>query len=190
MKDGRTHLAHKAEHALDLETSAIVAVTVQDADQGDTTTIDQTLVETVQQLIAVDQATTPPIAIADEIVADKGYHSRAKLWELKDVGFRTYISEPDRPPPGWIDQHADVRRRRDCYLDTVSARLSGSLTFSAVGAATQTGMQDLTGEIRDRLICFTTRARSRKSVGYTCVLAEGLHRRTADERAFCLLRPR
>ena len=106
MKDGRTHLAHKAEHAVDLETSAIVAVTLQGADRGDTTTIDQTLAETVQQLIAVDQATTP-IAIADEIVADKGYHSRAKLRELKDVGFRTYISEPDRPPQGWVDQHAE-----------------------------------------------------------------------------------
>ncbi len=38
MKDGRTHLAHKAEHAVDLETGAVVAVTVQDADAGDTTT--------------------------------------------------------------------------------------------------------------------------------------------------------
>jgi len=39
MKDGRTHLAQKAEHAVDLETSAIVAVTLQRADQGDTTTL-------------------------------------------------------------------------------------------------------------------------------------------------------
>jgi Transposase domain (DUF772) len=92
MKDRRTHLAHKAEHAVALDTGAIVAVTVQDADQGDTTTIDQTLADTVEQLIAVDQATAASIAIADEIVADKGYHSRAKLRELKDVGFRTYIS--------------------------------------------------------------------------------------------------
>ena len=38
MKDGRTHLAHKAEHAVDLETGAVVAVTVQDANEGDTTT--------------------------------------------------------------------------------------------------------------------------------------------------------
>jgi transposase len=43
MKDGRTHLAHKAEHAVDLETGAIVAITVQGADQGDTTTIQTTL---------------------------------------------------------------------------------------------------------------------------------------------------
>jgi transposase len=38
MKDGRTHLAHKAEHVVDLETGAIVGVTVQDADDGDTAT--------------------------------------------------------------------------------------------------------------------------------------------------------
>ena len=107
MKDGRTHLAHKAEHAVDLETGAIVAVTVQGADQGDTTTIDQTLAETVEQLITVEKTTEEPIEIASEIVADKGYHSRDKIRELNDVGFRTYISEPDRPPQGWIDQHAE-----------------------------------------------------------------------------------
>ena len=39
MKDGRTHLAHKAEHAVDLETGEIVGVTEQGADEGDTTTI-------------------------------------------------------------------------------------------------------------------------------------------------------
>ena len=41
MKDGRTHLAHTAEHAVDLETGAIVGVTVQDASAGDTTTLGQ-----------------------------------------------------------------------------------------------------------------------------------------------------
>jgi transposase len=45
MKDGRTHLAHKAEHAVDLDTGAVVAVTLQGADQGDTTTLDETLSE-------------------------------------------------------------------------------------------------------------------------------------------------
>src|SRR5688572_21068091 len=39
MKDGTTHLAHKAEHAVDMETGAVIAVTLQAADQGDTTTI-------------------------------------------------------------------------------------------------------------------------------------------------------
>src|SRR5947199_5380594 len=79
MKDGRTHLAHKAEHAVDLETGAIVAVTVQGADQGDSTTIDQTLAETVKQLITVEKTSEEPIEIASEIVADKGYHSRGKI---------------------------------------------------------------------------------------------------------------
>jgi transposase len=45
MKDGRTHLAHKAEHAVDLDTGAVVAVTLQAADKGDTTTLDETLCE-------------------------------------------------------------------------------------------------------------------------------------------------
>jgi transposase len=141
MKDGRTHLAHKAEHAVDLETGAIVAITVQGADQGDTTTIDQTLAETVEQLSAIEHATDEPIAIVDELVADKGYHSRDKVRELNDVGFRTYISEPDRPPQGWIGQHAErdavyanrrriqgargqrLLRRRGEYLERPNAHL-------------------------------------------------------------------
>jgi transposase len=103
MKDGRTHLAHKAEHAVDLDTGAIVAITVQ----GDTTTLDQTLAEAIAQLSEVEPATDEPIAIVDELVTDKGYPSRATVRELTDVGVRTYISEPDRPPQGWIDQHAE-----------------------------------------------------------------------------------
>jgi len=50
MKDKRTHLAHKAETAVDTETGAIVAVTIQCADQGDTTTIKKTLAEAVKQV--------------------------------------------------------------------------------------------------------------------------------------------
>ena len=57
MKDGRTHLADKAEHAIDLETGAIVGVTVQNADEGDTTTIQQTLPESAEQLDAVAAVT-------------------------------------------------------------------------------------------------------------------------------------
>src|SRR5664279_1034181 len=55
MKDGRTHLAHKAEHAVDLETGAVVAVTLQGADLGDTTTVKETLAEAaiaVAELVA------------------------------------------------------------------------------------------------------------------------------------------
>jgi transposase len=104
MKDGRTHLAHKAEHAVDLDTGAIVAVTIQGADQGDTATLPETLADAVEQLDQVTDADGEPVALADEVVADKGCHSRAVVLELSTHGFRTYISEPDRGQQSWIDQ--------------------------------------------------------------------------------------
>lgn len=104
MKDGRTHLAHKAEHAVDLDTGAIVAVTIQGADEGDTHTLPETLAAAVEQLDQVTDADGEPVALADEVVADKGCHSRAVVLELNTHGFRTYISEPDRGEQSWIDQ--------------------------------------------------------------------------------------
>src|SRR2546427_2970830 len=74
MKDGRTHLAHKAEHAIDLDTGAIVGVTVQGADEGDTTTIQETLPEAAEQLEAVAAVTDDAAAGSEEGVADQGYH--------------------------------------------------------------------------------------------------------------------
>ena len=106
MKDGRTHLAHKAEHAVDLETGAIVAITVQGADQGDTTTIQTTLPEAAEQLEAVAAVTDDVVAVIDEVVADKGYHSRQTVHDLETLEIRTYISEPDRGPQSWIGQEA------------------------------------------------------------------------------------
>jgi len=107
MKDGRTHLAHKAEHAIDLETGAIVGVTVQNADEGDTTTIQQTLPESAEQLDAVAAVTDDAVAVIEEVVADKGYHSRTTIHDLETLAIRTYISEPDRGPQSWIDQDAE-----------------------------------------------------------------------------------
>jgi transposase len=104
MKDGRTHLAHKAEHPVDLDTGAIVAVTIQGADEGDTYTLPETLAEAVEQLDHVTDADGEPVALAHGVVADKGCHSRAVLLELTTHGFRTYISEPDRGEQSWRDQ--------------------------------------------------------------------------------------
>ena len=104
MKDGRTHLAHKAEHAVDLETGAIVGVTVQDASAGDTSTMPETLAEAVSQLDHVSDADGEPVRTADEVVGDKGCHSRTVVLELTANGFRSYISEPDRGEQRWIDQ--------------------------------------------------------------------------------------
>jgi transposase len=107
MKDGRTHLAHKAEYAIDLATGAIVAVTVQGTDEGDTTTIQETLLEAAEQLEAVAAVTDDTVAVIEEVVADKGYHSRKTVHDLETLEIRTYISEPDRGPQSWIDQAAE-----------------------------------------------------------------------------------
>ena len=107
MKDGRTHLAHKAEHAIDLETSAIVGVTVQDADEGDTSTMQQTLPEAAEQLEAVAAVTDDVVTVIEEVVADKGYHSRTSVLDLERLHIRTYISEPDRGCQSWTDQEAE-----------------------------------------------------------------------------------
>ena len=106
MKDGRTHLAHKADHAVDLDTGAIVGVTVHEAHRGDTTTFPDTLAEAVDQLDQITGRDGEPVALGDDIVTDKGGHSRAVLVDLQQAGFRTYISEPDRPVHRWRGQHA------------------------------------------------------------------------------------
>ena len=106
MKDGRTHLAHKAEHAIDLDTGTIVGVTVQGADEGDTATIQETLPEAAEQLEAV-AAVADAVAVIEEVVADKGYHSRTTVQDLETLDIRTYISEPDRGPQSWADQDAE-----------------------------------------------------------------------------------
>jgi len=102
MKDGRTHLAHKAEHAVDMDTGAVVAVTLQEAHLGDTTTVKQTLAEagtTVAELIEREAAAQPlekpqvNLGGIEEVVADKGYHSGPTLQQMQAAGVRTYIPE-------------------------------------------------------------------------------------------------
>ena len=102
MKDGGTHLAHKAEHAVDMDTGAVVAVTLQEADLGDTTTVKETLAEAgtaVAELIEREADTRPTekpqvnLGGVEEVVADKGYHSGPVLKEMQAAGVRTYIPE-------------------------------------------------------------------------------------------------
>ena len=107
MKDGRTHLAHKSEHAVDMATGAIVAVTLQPADRGDTTSLEQTLQQVDQNLVAVmeDEKACAELSeqVLREVVADKGYHSNAVLKDQREREIRTYISEPDRGRRRWKD---------------------------------------------------------------------------------------
>ena len=90
MKDGRTHLAHKAEHAVDMETGAIVAVTLHGADADN---------DDVVKRMSVDGPR--------EVVTDKGYHSRAVVSELTEWGVRTYCSEPNRGRQRWPQQERE-----------------------------------------------------------------------------------
>jgi transposase len=114
MKDGRTHLAHKAEHAVDLDTGAVVAVTVQPADCGDTTTVLVTATEAALEIVDVAEETNSE-AVGErvrpegpaEIVMDKGYHSNDVMVTLKQLEVRTYCSEPDRGRRNWSGKQAE-----------------------------------------------------------------------------------
>lgn len=124
MKDGRTHLAYKAEHAVDLETGAVVAVTVASGAAGDTETILETLPQAGEHIAEV-ACTTNNEEVGErvqaegpqEAVADKGYHSNDTLQALAEAEVRTYISEPDRGRRCWkgkteVQQAVYGNRRR------------------------------------------------------------------------------
>ena len=108
MKDRSTHLAHKVEQAVDLESGAVVAVTIQPADQGDTATVMETLAEAGEAIAEVACETNNsevgervnPEGPA-EVVLDKGYHSSDTLVDMKKVEVRPYCSEPDRGRRRW-----------------------------------------------------------------------------------------
>ena len=108
LKDGRTHLAYKPEHAVDLDTGAVVAAEMQLADRGDTATLPGTLESAARHLAAVEAA--PSAEVPAELVADKGYHSRETLKSLDDGPWKTRIAEPKRD--GFLRWHGDAAARR------------------------------------------------------------------------------
>lgn len=121
MKDGRTHLAHKAEHSVDMDTGAVVSVTLQSADLGDTQTVKVTLDqarENVQRVASVSKARRN-LEPMREVVLDKGYHSNDTVRDLQQDGLRTYISEPKRGRRNWEGKQDErdavyANRRRVC----------------------------------------------------------------------------
>jgi transposase len=118
LKDGRTHLAYKPEHAVDLDTGAIVAAEIHPADQGDTTTLPATLETAEANLAAVDAAPTPESPA--ELVADKGYHSRDGLKELEDSAWKSRIAE--KKVAGVSRWHGDEEARRAVYNNRARLR--------------------------------------------------------------------
>ena len=113
MKDGRTHLAYKAEHVIDLESEVIVAAQIYPGDAGDAATLGAS----VRQAEAYGDQLSVPLVIED-VVGDKGYHAAATLAACAAVGLRTYIPERDCGRRRWHDKPAawelavrDNRRR-------------------------------------------------------------------------------
>ena len=88
-------------------------MTVQGADQGDTTTIAETVTAAAEELEAVAVVTDGQTAVIDEVVADKGYHSNQVLVDLGALDLRTYIAEPNRGRRNW--------KKKTVARDAVSA---------------------------------------------------------------------
>ncbi len=94
MKDGRTHLAYKAEHTIDLETEPILSAEVYHANEADTETIGPS-VSAAQDNVIGAEITAESDANIKEVVVDKGYCKNETLSDLEFTeGFRTYIAEP------------------------------------------------------------------------------------------------
>ena len=118
MKDGTTRLAYKPEHAVDLDTGAIIAAEIHSADEGDTTTLSGTLETAEENLASVGKAPTPDAPA--ECVTDKGYHSREVLKTLDQGAWKTRIAEPQRPAVSrW---HGDDAARSAVYANRTRLR--------------------------------------------------------------------
>src|SRR3954451_15852314 len=125
MKDGTTHLAYKPEHAVDLDTGAIIVAKIHPADQGDTRTLAGTLEQAEAMLDLVGRMPTPEAPA--EMVADKGYHSREVLKDLQDSAWKSRVAETERT--GFARWHGDDAARRAVYSNR--ARLLSSVARQA-----------------------------------------------------------
>jgi transposase len=107
MKDGRTHLAYKAEHVVDLDTELILAAEVYHADAADVDTIGPSISQAQDNLIQAESD-----AEIEEAVADKGYSKNETLAELEFTeGLRTYLAEPKQTHRrNWKDKSEEQHR--------------------------------------------------------------------------------
>jgi len=106
MKDGRTHLAYKAEHVVDLKSDLVLAAEIGPADHADTATLADSL---VAAQINLQEAGSD--ATIEEVAADKGYHAADTIEMCDFLAVRSYIPEPRRPHPSrWADKPDEHRR--------------------------------------------------------------------------------
>ena len=105
MKDGRTHLAYKAEHTVDLDSELILAAEVYHADQAD----QHTLVDSVMEA-QVHLNESGARATIEEAAADKGYHAAEQIELADSLNLRTYIPEPERKHKlRWTDKPPELK---------------------------------------------------------------------------------
>ncbi len=175
LKDGRTRMAYKAEHAVDLESGAIAAVTVQPGSRGDTETLPQTLDEAERHLGSGDAEAGEPAKTEGRgkgekprsLVCDKGYHSDAVIEETRKRSYRSYIAEPTRGRRRWRGRESlrravyGNRRRVRGNRGTRLRRRRHELTERSFAHCYETGgMRRVglrgSGNIRKRLLIHTS----------------------------------
>jgi transposase len=99
MKDGRTHLAYKAEHTVDLDSEFVLAATIHPADQADSATLVDSVLQAQTNLVRAGSEQE-----IEEAVADKGYHKAETLAECEHFNTRTYIPEPQGKDYNWSNK--------------------------------------------------------------------------------------
>jgi transposase len=106
LKNGRTHLAYKAEHTVDLDTEVILGAEIYGADQADTATLTTSLQRAQEHVDATETGQE-----IEKVAADKGYHAAQTLVdcrELEPLGVTTYIPEPAGRRK-WTDKSQDEK---------------------------------------------------------------------------------
>ena len=161
MKDGRTHLAYKAEHVVDLENDLIAAAEIRGADEADTQTMVDSLMQAQENLQEAGCEEE-----VEEVAADKGYHSAANLELNQSLNIRTYIPEPkrqgksqwtDKPPEQKQAVYANRRRMRRAKGKRMQRKRSEfcERTFAHVcdsGGLRRTGLRGLVDVTKRYLI--------------------------------------
>jgi transposase len=117
---------------VDLASGALLAVTVQPADRGDTTSYVETL-DAAQQ-----EARKAHPAGIEEVVMDKGYHSGAVLVNLAAREIRSYVPEPERGKRHWSGKAEE----QHCVREPAAG------AWREVEAVTETGRRTMRTKFR------------------------------------------
>ena len=171
MKDGRTHLAYKAEHAVDLDSGLLLSVEVLPATASDPSTVVDRAMDAELKLKAAGSDQT-----VDEVVADKGYHKAETLSTFEDLDTRTYIPEPEGRKYKRADHPEEHRRAAKANR----RRMRGDARQAAAEAAKRVGGEELRSRVRDGRSQANMAARQREDQQAISGASGGLQPELAD----------